>query len=238
LLLDVLTPIVKGWPSQWCLVANDLAIQVHGGYGYSREYPVEQFYRDSRRNAIHEGTHGVRALDLLGRKVVMRDGTGLDLLTATIRATIDRAPVGLAAEAQQLAAAVGRLETVTGRLWAAGDPRVALANASLYLEAAGHIVIAWLWLDMATVATDKPGDFYAGKRGDGVVLLFLRASPCGPPARPAPSAGHVTRRNRQRVVVTARRTTEVQGNPEVRRHPALSGDAARMTSTKSRGPVG
>ncbi|MEO8039987.1 MAG: acyl-CoA dehydrogenase family protein, partial [Betaproteobacteria bacterium] len=65
LLLDVLTPIVKAWPSQWCLAANDLAIQVHGGYGYTREYPVERLYRDNRLNPIHEGTNGIQALDLL-----------------------------------------------------------------------------------------------------------------------------------------------------------------------------
>uniref|UniRef100_UPI002738D7CA acyl-CoA dehydrogenase family protein n=1 Tax=Stenotrophomonas sp. YIM B06876 TaxID=3060211 RepID=UPI002738D7CA len=68
LLLDLLTPIVKSWPSQWCLEANSLAIQIHGGYGYTREYPVEQYWRDNRLNMIHEGTHGIQALDLLGRK--------------------------------------------------------------------------------------------------------------------------------------------------------------------------
>ena len=66
----MLTPIAKSWPSQWCLAANDLAIQVHGGYGYTRDYDVEQLYRDNRLNPIHEGTHGIQALDLLGRKVV------------------------------------------------------------------------------------------------------------------------------------------------------------------------
>ena len=74
LLLDVLTPITKSWPSQWCLEANSLAIQVHGGYGYAREYDVEQHYRDNRLNPIHEGTHGIQALDLLGRKVTMQGG--------------------------------------------------------------------------------------------------------------------------------------------------------------------
>ena len=68
----MLTPIAKSWPSQWCLAANDLAIQVHGGYGYTRDYPVEQYYRDNRLNPIHEGTHGIQALDLLGRKVDRR----------------------------------------------------------------------------------------------------------------------------------------------------------------------
>ena len=85
LLLEVLTPIAKSWPSQYCLQANDLAIQVHGGYGYTREYDVEQHYRDNRLNPIHEGTHGIQALDLLGRKVVMADGAGLAALADAVR---------------------------------------------------------------------------------------------------------------------------------------------------------
>ena len=87
LLLDVLTPIVKSWPSTYGLVANDLAIQVLGGYGYSRDYPVEQLYRDQRLNPIHEGTHGIQALDLLGRKLIMKQGAGLHLLLGRIAAT-------------------------------------------------------------------------------------------------------------------------------------------------------
>ena len=88
LLLDILTPIAKSWPAQWCLAANDLAIQIHGGYGYTREYKVEQFYRDNRLNPIHEGTHGIQALDLLGRKVVMHDGAAFQLYAARVEATI------------------------------------------------------------------------------------------------------------------------------------------------------
>jgi hypothetical protein len=84
LLLEVLTPIAKSWPSEWCLEANSLAIQVHGGYGYTRDFPVEQYWRDNRLNMIHEGTHGIQALDLLGRKVVMDGGAGLKLLATRI----------------------------------------------------------------------------------------------------------------------------------------------------------
>ena len=107
LLLDVLTPITKSWPSQWCLAANDLAIQVLGGYGYTRDYDVEQHYRDNRLNPIHEGTHGIQALDLLGRKVTMHDGAGLALLTETIRDTVDRARKA-GGEAAELAGPAGR----------------------------------------------------------------------------------------------------------------------------------
>jgi butyryl-CoA dehydrogenase len=167
LLLDVLTPIAKSWPSQWCLVANDLAIQVHGGYGYTREYPVEQLYRDNRLNPIHEGTHGIQALDLLGRKVVMQGGAGLALLASTIGAAVERgrATGGEAAEhAEAVQARVDRLVEVTATLWGTGDPAVALANASAYLEAAGHVVIGWMWLEQLLACGAREGDFYDGKR--------------------------------------------------------------------------
>jgi butyryl-CoA dehydrogenase len=91
LLLEILTPIAKSWPAQWCLAANDLAIQVLGGYGYPRDYPVEQLYRDNRLNPIHEGTHGIQALDLLGRKVTMQDGRALQALRGRIEDSIARA---------------------------------------------------------------------------------------------------------------------------------------------------
>lgn len=165
-LLEVLTPIAKSWPSQWCLAANDIAIQIHGGYGYTRDYPVEQFYRDNRLNPIHEGTHGIQGLDLLGRKVRVNDGAGLRLLIETIEGTVVR---GLAAGgevkgwATDLQAASERLVVVTEALWADRDPALALANASLYLEAAGHVVLSWIWLEQALVAAAESADFYAGK---------------------------------------------------------------------------
>ncbi len=166
LLLDVLTPISKSWPSQWCLTANDLAIQIHGGYGYTREFPVEQFYRDNRLNPIHEGAHGIHGLDLLGRKVIMNGGAGLELLANTITQTTDRAgsTPATAALADELRSRVQRLVTVTGQVWSAGDVAVSLANATAYLEATGHIVIAWMWLEQLLAVADKTGDFYDGKR--------------------------------------------------------------------------
>src|SRR6476619_4291237 len=123
LLLDILTPVGKSWPSQWCLEANSLAIQVHGGYGYTREYDVEQHYRDNRLNPIHEGTHGIQSLDLLGRKVVMQEGAAFKAYAAAVRRTIDRALAvqELAANAHALGAALQRIEAVTRVLYAAGD---------------------------------------------------------------------------------------------------------------------
>ncbi|WP_210545880.1 acyl-CoA dehydrogenase [Rhodoferax sp. PAMC 29310] len=151
LLLEVLTPIAKSWPSEWCLEANSLAIQVHGGYGYTRDFPVEQYWRDNRLNMIHEGTHGIQALDLLGRKVLMENGKGLILLAARITATMKRAQLvpTLAPHAEALAQALKRVIHATQAAWSTGEPNDALANAVPYMQAFGHTVLAWIWLDVA-----------------------------------------------------------------------------------------
>ncbi|OLM10067.1 acyl-CoA dehydrogenase [Pseudonocardia sp. Ae505_Ps2] len=167
LLLDVLTPIAKSWPSQWCLAANDLAIQVHGGYGYTREYDVEQHYRDNRLNPIHEGTHGIQGLDLLGRKLAMRGAAGLDALDAVLAATVarGRAAGGEAAEhADALDAARVRMVEVTRALHAEPDVAARLANASVHLEATGHVVVAWVWLEQLLAAAGRDDDLGRGKR--------------------------------------------------------------------------
>ncbi|MES2257225.1 MAG: acyl-CoA dehydrogenase [Pseudomonadota bacterium] len=186
-LLDFLTPITKSWPSQWCVEANSLAIQVHGGYGYTREYNVEQFYRDNRLNAIHEGTHGIHGLDLLGRKVSMQEGLLFKTFAGEVRRTVERArelgehaathgaQADVAAElrgnADALDASLRRVKQVTQALYAAGDMNKTLANASTYLEAVGHVAVAWIWLEQALVAERKlaagaagdDADFYRGK---------------------------------------------------------------------------
>lgn len=175
LLLDLLTPVVKAWPAQWCLEANSLAIQVHGGYGYTREYPVEQFYRDNRLNPIHEGTNGVQALDLLGRKVFAGKGEALRLLgrdvAGTAAAARRHAVLAPHAAALEMAfAEIGAtLAALGGELRA--DPVRGLVNASVFLDAFGHTVIAWQWLRQAAVAADAlstagaagSADFYRGK---------------------------------------------------------------------------
>ena len=169
--LDFLTPITKSWPSQWCVEANSLAIQVHGGYGYTREYNVEQFYRDNRLNAIHEGTHGIHGLDLLGRKVSLQNGALLRAVAAEVAATVGHARnEGLDDYAGLLEAVWTRIESVTQQLYGVGDMNKTLANASLYLEAVGHTIVAWLWLEQALAASrslpnssDDDRDFYLGK---------------------------------------------------------------------------
>ncbi len=167
LLLDILTPVGKSWPSQWCLEANSLAIQVHGGYGYTREYDVEQHYRDNRLNPIHEGTHGIQSLDLLGRKVTQRGGASLVALGTAITQTVDAAGAvgGEAAElAGQLSGTWQRLVAITTAMFNSGNIEAALANSVVYLEAFGHIVVAWIWLEQLVACNGCSGDFYDGKR--------------------------------------------------------------------------
>ena len=151
LLLEVLTPIAKSWPSEWCLEANSLAIQIHGGYGYTRDFPVEQYWRDNRLNMIHEGTHGIQGMDLLGRKVLMEEGRGVHLLGARMRETADKAMAfaDLAADAKALNTALQKVIAATQMAWSSGQPQEALANAVPYLQAFGHLVLAWIWLDVS-----------------------------------------------------------------------------------------
>jgi butyryl-CoA dehydrogenase len=174
LLLDLLTPVVKAWSAQWGCVANDLAIQVLGGYGYTREFPVEQLWRDNRLNPIHEGTNGIQALDLLGRKLPMAGGAGWRALQRRIADALGaaRAHPQLVADADTLAEYTqlvdDTLASVLGRL-GAGQVGDALAQAGPVLDLVGHLCVAWTWLRMATLAQaalgrgDADAAFHRGK---------------------------------------------------------------------------
>ena len=163
--------------SEVAVAVTEQAIQILGGYGYTREYPVEQYFRDNRLNPIHEGTHGIQALDLLGRKAAMQDGAALQLLMRELHLAVREAAKSDSPELRRcgdaLSASMHQLiETTRNLLCAAGNGEVelSLANASLYLEASGHIVVAWLWLRQALLAIDglrraegSDRDFYQGK---------------------------------------------------------------------------
>lgn len=166
-LLGLLTPIAKTWPSEYGLAACDIAIQIHGGYGYTRDFDVEQLYRDNRLNPIHEGTTGIQAIDLLGRKILRDDGAGLAELQTRIEATIARARTDatLAPLAASLETAWARIDTVIAMLRPVRGA-AAYDNATPFLQAFGHAVLGWLWLDLAdragrTEALDSA--FRAGK---------------------------------------------------------------------------
>lgn len=176
LLLDLLTPVVKTWPSEYGPKANSLAIQVLGGAGYIDEHPVEMFYRDNRLNPIHEGTTGIQSLDLLARKVPQHGMKGYQLLQKRMQRTLLEAgeSEALSELGTQLEGALAELNETTQRLletMGGGEVDLGLANSAVYLELFGHIVIAWLWLRQALVADnalnagahsdDQP--FYEGK---------------------------------------------------------------------------
>lgn len=154
LLLEVLTPIVKSWPSEHCLEANKWAMQILGGAGYTSDHPVERLYRDNRLNHIYEGTFGIQGIDLLGRKVRLAEGRGLDLLIERINATIAEAAriPALASHAARLTDALRWVTEATDAALAEPDLERGLANATLYLDATGTVVIGWLWLWQAMVA--------------------------------------------------------------------------------------
>ena len=156
-LLALLTPAVKSWPSEFGLAANDLAIQVHGGYGYTRDFDVEQLWRDNRLNPIHEGTTGVQAIDLLRRKLLLSNGRALALLNARIAVTARAAATSpaLASHATALTAFWEQLGMVVEGLRRV-DPARAFDDATLFLRAFGHGVVAWLWLDQAIHAARFP----------------------------------------------------------------------------------
>lgn len=172
LLLDLLTPICKSWPSEYCLEANKLAIQVLGGYGYTREYPVERLYRDNRLNHIHEGTWGIQGIDILGRKVRMHDGAAVAILREEMESTM-----GVASKHPELINYCGQLENslsdveqTISAVTKADDPALALANATIFLDSMGHLVVAWMWLKQAIAAAEGKLDgnasdtaFYDGK---------------------------------------------------------------------------
>lgn len=174
-LLDLMTPIIKAWPSEYGPKANDLAIQVYGGAGYTREYPVEQCWRDNRLNPIHEGTNGIQAMDLLGRKVWQAEGQGIQLFIKAIQADLEAATEARCQQwALSLSETVQQAGQVTQTLASAlmkQGPDIALANASCYLHLMGHIAVAWMWLRQANVAAarlEKGCDatetaFYQGK---------------------------------------------------------------------------
>jgi alkylation response protein AidB-like acyl-CoA dehydrogenase len=166
-LLGLLTPVAKTWPSEHGLAANDIAIQIHGGYGYTRDFDVEQLWRDNRLNPIHEGTTGIQAIDLLGRKI-LHDGAGLPLLGLRIMRTSEAARnhPGLQAHADCLSAVwrsvIDTIEALRGC-----EGRAAYDNATPFLAAFGHVVLAWLWLDQTVAATalgPEDRDFVDGKR--------------------------------------------------------------------------
>jgi hypothetical protein len=158
--IELLTPVIKAYCSERGQFVCEQAIQVYGGYGYIKDYPVEQLYRDCKITSIYEGTNGIQAMDLLGRKLGMKKGAVFIDFLNDIKATIDRA-----AENPHLTDFAGRVEKALNRLGEIAlhisktalskDMRLALAYAHPFMEVLGDVIIAWMLLWRATVAAPK-----------------------------------------------------------------------------------
>lgn len=177
LLLDLLTPVVKTFPAERGFEANALALQVHGGYGYSSELPVEAWLRDQKLNSIHEGTTGIQGLDLLGRKAVAGGGAALVALGEEVeagcaraeRAGVDAAWIGAVRGA---ARRVGALTMELAQRGLAGDVEAMLLHSADYLDLFSTVVVAWQWLELAAAAREAQ----AAERGDRAFLAGALAA--------------------------------------------------------------
>jgi alkylation response protein AidB-like acyl-CoA dehydrogenase len=176
LLLGLLTPVAKSYPSEMGIVAVSQGLQILGGYGYCDEFPLQQYYRDMRIHPIHEGTTGIHAITLLGRNVRQKQGQAFQAFGEEVRQAISAAAevADAAPYAERLAAALRTLEDVTsvllGSVGSVGED-VFLADANLYLELFGIVAIGWQWLLQATASRRALGTtlsaadakFYRGK---------------------------------------------------------------------------
>lgn len=161
LLLELLTPIAKSYPAEMGTYATSVGMQVLGGAGYTDDFPLEQYYRDIRVNAIYEGTTTIHGLDLLGRKVMLQNGKAALLFSNEIQRTLQQAQElpSLLPLSQKLASTAAQLQEVTTHLLQLASKEraeVFLADATLYLEYFSLVAIAWQWL-LQALAAEKAG---------------------------------------------------------------------------------
>ncbi len=168
LLLDLLTPVAKSYPSEMCCLTTSAAVQILGGAGYTTDFPVEQYYREARIHPIHEGTTAIHGLDLLGRKISLQHGRAVQLYFQEVQTTISAARQlpELASMADTLQKNGEQVQAVTRHLLglAGQDTEAFLADATLYLELMGLLTIGWQWLQQAVTATQALAGAHAADR--------------------------------------------------------------------------
>ncbi len=155
--LELLTPIVKSYPAEMSILSTSAALQCFGGYGFTKEYLAELFFRETRIHTLHEGTTAIHGMDLLGRKVMVKNGKAAMLLMQEISADIHNAKQhdALKLNAAKLENNLQELQQVTFHLMGVAQAKgaeVFLADATLYLELFGIVAVAWQWLKMGTKA--------------------------------------------------------------------------------------
>ncbi len=159
-LIEILTPVIKSYCTDRGFEIVVQAMQVYGGYGYTADFPIERLLRDSKINSIYEGTNGIQAMDLLGRKLGMKNGMLFMNLMAEIKMTMDKAKEieGLAKLAEKLERATERLSETAmyiAKTAMSLEAKTAFASASPFLEAMGDTIMAWMLLWRATVSASK-----------------------------------------------------------------------------------
>lgn len=172
-LLDLLTPIAKSYPSEMGLQSTSAAIQILGGAGYTTDFPVEQYYREARIHPIHEGTTGIHGMDLLGRKVLIHEGLGWKLLQKAMFTTLKTSQQipELRPTAQLFEEYLNMVNSTAHTLLkkSAKGPEIFLADATLFLEMTGLLCIGWMWMKQSTTSLQKlekdsnDQGFYRGK---------------------------------------------------------------------------
>ena len=163
LLLDLLTPMAKTFPSEKGFESNALALQIHGGYGYSSEYLPEAWLRDQKLNTIHEGTTTIQGLDLLGRKVVAGGGAALMALREEIEVELGRAKFDVEA-LRSGADQIVELTAALGARGAQGDVAGMLGHSADFMEALSLVVVGWVWTKVVNSLGSRDDDFAKGLR--------------------------------------------------------------------------
>jgi len=164
-MLELLIPVAKSFPAERGFESNSLAVQIHGGYGYTTEYPVESWFKEQKLNSIHEGTTGIHSIDLLGRKVMMKDGAVLKAFRQEVLRDLEAAiSAGVEKDwCDSLRQALTTVEELTAHLSKLGDVQAMTLHSVDYLELFSTVAMSWLWIKQATAAIGQDSDFYRGK---------------------------------------------------------------------------
>jgi len=173
LLLELLTPVAKSYPSETSILSTSTALQCYGGYGFTKDFPAEQYMRETRIHTLHEGTTAIHGLDLLGRKVMLQNGKATMLLMQEVMQEINQAKAHEQTKeyALQLEKKMVQLQELTIHLVGVAQKEgveAYLSDATLYLELMGIMIMCWQWLKMSNIALEKlkndtNNDFLLGK---------------------------------------------------------------------------
>ncbi|MFN8296145.1 MAG: acyl-CoA dehydrogenase [Chitinophagales bacterium] len=160
LMLELLTPVAKSYPAEMSNFSTSTSLQIFGGYGFTKDFIAEQYYRETRIHTLHEGTTAIHGLDLLGRKVMMKNGKAVMLLMQEVMGDIAKAKKydNTKAHAETLEKQLGKLQELSMHLMGVAQKEgveAYLSDATLYLELFGILVLGWQWIKMANTCNEN-----------------------------------------------------------------------------------